>query len=354
MASRARDIYAPTGQQSQLLLEAVPILTDWFARYGGDPRREIEARVKDISQTEFNFICSRLSTNAFTQTLSKTIDTNYVNRTRCTRTCDSEAGSAAAPPSYLRKEQLERADVLGRAVRLSVSSETPAPPPGEYDSVEVVRWKQRRSFAYKREFLYELTEVRSGFREGDLANAPLEYEVELEWSGQARAASRLAVDAGFAAHLAQSMASKVQDLLDMCGEARRRATAAPPMHSLVPAAAVLLGGEARRAPQYLGTAVAAAGVIKDGTAAANPASAAPLPAAASLLPPGSLQSRAPSTLSASDATLLALPAADGAPATASMAAPASEASTLGSLLSVEPGADDLGGGAAASAQVKLA
>ena len=202
--------------------EAMPFLVPWFSQYGGSSHREIEARIKDVSRGEFEYICARLSSPAFIGTLSTTLDTNYRNRTRCTQTVGP--GLPSSRPSFMRKEQLERADVLDRAVRFSVSSETAAVPPGEFDSVEVVRWKRRQSFAYKGEFAYELTEVRSGYTEAEALSpsTATEYEVELEWVGQVRAASRIAADPGYATHLAASMAAKVQDLLDMCQEARRQ------------------------------------------------------------------------------------------------------------------------------------
>jgi len=96
------------------------------------------------------------------------------------------------PPTYLRKEQVERRDVYLRAtgelVRFAVATEEAlgAPPPGQggpADPPRIMRWKTRHSFNHKHEVLYDLTEVRAGLSAAEASASAPEYEVELEWIG---------------------------------------------------------------------------------------------------------------------------------------------------------------------------
>ena len=102
------------------------------------------------------------------------------------------------------------------AMRLSCSSERSMPMPGAQDPPELFRLKTRHSFNRKQEFLYELTEVRSGpSMELAAAAAPV-FEVELEWCGQAAAKAC----PGGPALLRDKFLAKLQDICNMVAEAR--------------------------------------------------------------------------------------------------------------------------------------
>jgi hypothetical protein len=175
----------------------------------------------------------------------ETTDTMYASGVRCTVRGDGGA------PSYLAKQDADgRVDVLvgggaggagggggaGVTMRISCNSEVPVPPPRSGDAVVFVRLKRRTTFNRKEEFLYDLTEVRSGETRALAAAAPPTYEVELEWCGQPRAAAGEfgAVPGGGAARLmADKFIAKVRDIAGLVAAASEvreggRQAAAPP------------------------------------------------------------------------------------------------------------------------------
>ena len=105
-------------------------------------------------------------------------------------------------------------------MRFSVSSEEPLsehalPAHLVGAEINVVRVKTRYSYNHKREVMFDLTEVRSGHSEAVARGAHPEYEVELEWCGQA-VAQRYKPD-----QLAEKFLCKIVDLLGMKFEAEQ-------------------------------------------------------------------------------------------------------------------------------------
>ena len=89
-------------------------LADWFARFGSSPVHEIEARIKDVSPSEWAGILARLQSNPAWASTAHTVrvDTNYSGGMRATVDRDGGGGG----PRFLRKTQLERMDVFGGGV----------------------------------------------------------------------------------------------------------------------------------------------------------------------------------------------------------------------------------------------
>ena len=180
-------------------------------RYGGQPQYEIEARVKDVDAAVFASMLRKLQSNQnwLDKSTTVTVDSNFNGGIRQTST----AGHA---PQYLRKSKVDQLDVYtsdGERIRFSVCCEerlAPAEVPSlSHSDLRVVRVKTRHSFNHKGEVLFELTEVKSGSSESEALRAYTEYEVELEWCGQA-VASRYSSDL-----LLRKFAAKVADLLAM-------------------------------------------------------------------------------------------------------------------------------------------
>lgn len=197
-------------------------LEAWFASHGADELYEIEVKLKAVDERQFLHIRSRL--DSFPHWLRKSsVETHDYNHRSGTR--KTTEGTSAR---YLIKTRIDDRDVTGdsgRHVRFSLSSEEECNAPDASDEVDVVRIKLRHSFNRKNEFLYELTEVRSGRTLAEARSSPATYEVELEWCGQAGAdafAEAFAAQvpaagrpASAAAALAEKLLMKVQDLVEM-------------------------------------------------------------------------------------------------------------------------------------------
>lgn len=150
------------------------------------------------------------------------MDTMHRNKVRYTTSPD---GSAA--PVCMVKTRIESQDVSATVpgyprpemLRFSCNTEVHVPAPGADSMPTLYRLKKRYSYNHKHEFLYELTEVRSGRSLAEAEEAAAECEVELEWCGQAAFASysKLHLPHGVTVGklLAEKMCSKVQDLLGM-------------------------------------------------------------------------------------------------------------------------------------------
>jgi hypothetical protein len=220
---REEDVVVPLPRGLAGLQSRTAFLSEWFGIYGGDDLYEIEVKVKDVSERQFAHMRDRLRSFAgweSTSTVSST-DVAHSNEVRGTV-------RPGEPTSYMLKRRVDSVDVAadgGVALRFTVSTEEPAPAPLGSEPT-MVRLKTRHSFNRKREFNYDLTEVRSGRDGAEASKASMEYEVELEWVGQAGAE---AFAEGYTAHggvgtpasaLALKFVMKAQDLVDMAVEGR--------------------------------------------------------------------------------------------------------------------------------------
>ena len=208
-------------------------LTAWFERYGAEPSAEIEARIcGGVSATVFYAVLTKL--RGFRDWSSEpvvedTMDVVHRSGVRGTQ----RAGVVGV--TFLSKEALEeRLDVtavsgagVGVSIRFSVHREQPMPAPHAYDAPTLFRLKRRYKFERKAEFVFDLTEVRSGpNRSSAEAEAPV-YEVEIEWIGQRRMTEIIGPGgpARFA-FLAKKYLAKVQDTVDLVSAANAASSAA--------------------------------------------------------------------------------------------------------------------------------
>jgi hypothetical protein len=108
----------------------------------------------------------------------------------------------------------------GELLRFTCCTETVVGQPPPSDPPTKVRLKRRYRFDRKGEFLYELTEVRSGADLVAARAAAATYEVELEWVGRAGVPAYLR-QAGGAKLLVEKFVMKAADLVVMRRESMR-------------------------------------------------------------------------------------------------------------------------------------
>jgi hypothetical protein len=256
-------------------------LEGWFVIYGSNPQYEIEARVKDVDAVEFAYIKRQLDKNPawHSRSVVSTLDTMHRQRVRKTVVLDA----AAEQTTCLVKTKIEQQDIMApipgsrrpEPVRFGCSTEVSAEAPGADDPPTLYRLKKRYSYNHKREFLYELTEVRSGYTMAEAEGASTEYEVELEWCGSslfrsyyaaagvapppgqnsnAAAIALQEANAKVGALLAAKMCMKILDLLTMKLSAHNQ----PPAPAVAPAAAPAV---ARPAPPSASSAASSAASV---------------------------------------------------------------------------------------------
>jgi len=193
-------------------------LHQWFSSHSRNPRMEIEARVKDVTQEGFDEVMAYLKKNkgwSNTPVEHETID--KMHRTGVRETVDV----AAKQRSYMRKNRGDEPMLVpcsaAHAVRFAVSSEIDCQP----DDTPVTTWRRKRrvSFVHKGMFAFELTRVNQGPNEQMAFTSPIQYEIELEFCGQ-----KLGDRMPNAAYLTDSMLMKVR-------AARPRAAALCPTHT---------------------------------------------------------------------------------------------------------------------------
>jgi len=214
---------------------ALPALEAWFARHGAAPGVEIEARVRGgVAAPVFDRVLRKLLASPAgtwsAAAVEETLDVAHASETRAT--LDVRAGAGGAAPVFLRKEAVEAhvdvAAAAGRArapleLRFSCHAERRAPEPRAGDAPRNFRLKTRHKFARKGEFVFDLTAVRSGRTREEAAAAPVAFEVEVEWVGQARAAA--VAGRGGARALAEKFLAKVQDIADLVADAQAQGAA---------------------------------------------------------------------------------------------------------------------------------
>jgi hypothetical protein len=220
-------------------------LEEWFREHRFNPQMEIEARLRDVTEKQFDAVLSKLKKNdKWTRTESvNTKDIVYMSGIRETQ---SDRGS-----TFLRKTTSDFRDVTDEAsgkttVRISLQKEEPMASVSDSDQPQCVRYKHRNSFEHKKMFLFELTRVWQG-RTSELAKtANPQFEIELEFKGQLEEAVQEP------SSLASSFLLKIEDLLSHCkaadsgGASARVGTAQSAIVRLQPDSVVrLVGGEGR-------------------------------------------------------------------------------------------------------------
>lgn len=200
----------------------------WFQQFSADPQMEIEARVKGVSKKEFLSVLKMLKGNPHWSSQRETLmmDVAYTGSPRVRGTYDAKAPLESRVEQFLVKTRVNKPlDVTSRDgevdVRFSLQREVPTAGPPAGATASLYRLKHRYTFVHKAEVAYELTEVRSSsLSEEDAHEAEPEYEVELEWCGQA---SQGVVDNDLAELMARKYVVKVDDIVCMVTKMRDEA-----------------------------------------------------------------------------------------------------------------------------------
>eukprot|EP00908_Phaeocystis_cordata_P016703 Transcript_280.p1 GENE.Transcript_280~~Transcript_280.p1 ORF type:complete len:403 (+),score=83.31 Transcript_280:92-1300(+) len=161
----------------------------WFKGNSDSSEIEIEARVKDVSQLGFDTIMRNLMSNRGWSNQPKeetTLDLIHASGVRETR-------DNANQVSFLRKQRHDAALVMcgDYEVRFAVASENRAVPgrdlPAEGDTSEISTWRYKRriQFVHKGLFSFDLTKVKQGATQQLAQQADTQYEIEVEFCGQA-------------------------------------------------------------------------------------------------------------------------------------------------------------------------
>ena len=222
----------PSAELSSALSRA---LASWFVAYGCDARVEIEARLRGVCAGEFAYMQRKLRSFAGWARVeaTATVDTRYWSGVRST-------AGAGAGAEHVVKETLAHVDVAladGVALRVAVAAEDAVPAPSAGEAVQSVRLKDRTRFCLASGVAFDLTRVCAGASAAAAAAAPPEYEVEVEWCGQAAAAATPR-SAPAAALLADDFLLKVEDVVGFQRRARQLAREA----AAAAAAAEVSGG----------------------------------------------------------------------------------------------------------------
>ena len=157
-------------------------LREWFVRYGPNPKFEIEARIRDVTEVGFNSVLQKLLSNrgwSNTPAPEDTLDLVHATGVRETRHMTGA--------SFLRKQKWDNVDVMTRerSVRFAVASEEATRE--DTSPVQTWRWKQRTTFVHKRAFKFELTKVKQGGSEQEARGSEPIFEIEIEFCGQTEA-----------------------------------------------------------------------------------------------------------------------------------------------------------------------
>ena len=208
--------------------QCLDAVLQWFRAHAADAEVEIEARVKDVTDDEFDFVTRRLASNPnwTSDRTTKMVDVTYPGYNRVRGTFDATAPAETRTVSFIKKDRVVYpVDVSTGApwhivIRFSLTREVavPGPPPGTVG--DHFRIKSRRSFVHKRVVAYELTRVQTGESESDAEAQRPQCEVELEWCGQAAMSSAGAPSVDDAA---LGFLSNVDDVVDMVVQRRLRA-----------------------------------------------------------------------------------------------------------------------------------
>jgi len=193
-------------------------IVKWFEQYSLNERMEIEFRIQNVGEAGFERILSSLSEHrGWSNSPVKpmvSLDVMHASGVRETRIQNK-------PPEFLLKDkgfgELTMETDIGYKVRFSVAQEVPKS--ADSSPITMYRHKQRYTFVHKGLFKFELTRVKQGTSEQSAFQAPMSFEVELEFCGQASAVTR----EGQHEYLADSMLMKAADLLQRLSHAGRSA-----------------------------------------------------------------------------------------------------------------------------------
>lgn len=195
-------------------------LFSWFQRFGMLPHVEIEARVREVDQDKFEeYLAILRRGKRWTRREEDvfTVDIIHESGVRETR-------PPQGPPTYMLKEKKDIFDVLGtdahHPVRLSVSEERPVH--RDESAVSVVRYKNRHTFEHKSLFKFELTEIKQGPSMEMAENEDSEYEIEIEYCGQAQCKQ----EQGWIMYLVSSFICKIGDAAKVSEQTIAEATGA--------------------------------------------------------------------------------------------------------------------------------
>jgi len=179
-------------------------LRGWFTKHAANPRTEIEARIRNVTQIGFEAVMAHLKSNQLwtnSPEERETLDCIHVSGVR--ETIDSDNRH-----TFMRKNKIK--DVIVQVspdhpVRFAVAEEMP----GSADESPVSQWrfKQRITFVHKGMFSFELTRVRAGTSEQAARSAPISHEIEIEFCGQS------IKPMPNAQYLADSLVMKVRDVV---------------------------------------------------------------------------------------------------------------------------------------------
>ena len=179
----------------------------WFKGNSDNKGIEVEARIKDVSQLGFETVLRSLASNKGWSNKPKertTLDLIHASGVR-------ETHDDAQKVSFMRKERHEQFNcecgTSGYEVRFAVASESEERV-GFQDTSEVSTWryKQRTQFVHKGLFSFDLTRVKQGDTKLLAQQAETQYEIEIEFCGQADAIA--AKEQLKAAYLTDSMLMK--------------------------------------------------------------------------------------------------------------------------------------------------
>ena len=181
----------------------------WFKGNSDNKGIEVEARIKDVSQLGFETVLRSLASNKGWSNKPKertTLDLIHASGVR-------ETHDDAQKVSFMRKERHEQFNcecgTSGYEVRFAVASESEERV-GFQDTSEVSTWryKQRIQFVHKGLFSFDLTKVKQGVTKLLAQQAETQYEIEVEFCGQADAIA--AKEQQKAAYLTDSMLMKAR------------------------------------------------------------------------------------------------------------------------------------------------
>ena len=181
----------------------------WFKGNSDNPGIEVEARIKGVSQLGFETVLRSLTSNKSWSNEPKERTTLDLVRASGVRETRDDANKV----TFLRKERHEQFNCeCGTSeyeVRFAVASESEERV-GFQDTSEVSTWryKQRIQFVHKGLFSFDLTKVKQGDTQQLAKAAETQYEIEVEFCGQAEPLA--AKEQQTAAYLTDSMLMKVQ------------------------------------------------------------------------------------------------------------------------------------------------
>jgi len=212
----------------------------WFKGNSDNRGIEVEARIKDVSQLGFETVLRSLTSNKSWSNKPKeqtTLDLIHASGVR-------ETHDDAKNVSFMRKERHEHFNCecgsSGYEVRFAVASESEEKV-GFQDTSEVSTWryKQRTQFVHKGLFSFDLTKVKQGVTKILAQQAETQYEIEVEFCGQADPLA--AKEQQKAAYLTDSMLMKVADLVRQLVAASSAAVRPPAKRPRVESGALQMG-----------------------------------------------------------------------------------------------------------------